>query len=154
MKLDLYRFVSESNYSYGILMIDGQVEAFTLEDEHRSQKVKGETRIPMGTFEVKHREVLSGLTKKYRKYDWFTWHLQLQDVPGFNYVYIHKGNYDTNTDGCILVANTCDLTPNDDRGFIGESTDCFKKVYHRVSEALINGEKVTISIYDKNKWIK
>jgi hypothetical protein len=150
MQVDLYRFTDEVDYTYGLLFIDGEVQAFTLEDEKRLKKVSGETRIPAGRYEIKFREVLSGLTKTYRdRFPDFTWHLWLQDVPGFNYVYIHIGNTDDDTEACVLVANTCDLTPPTSSGFIGESTDCFKKIYKIIGTTLrLNKESVHINIYD------
>lgn len=76
----------------------------TLEDLPQDTKIAGITRIPAGRYRVKYREVLSPLTQTYRnKYDWFSWHLELQDVPDYNNVYIHIGNYSKDTDGCILV---------------------------------------------------
>lgn len=152
MQVDLYRFTNEADYTYGLFFIDGEIQAFTLEDEERLKKVSGETRIPAGRYEVKFREVLSELTKKYRqKFPDFTYHLWLQDVPGFNYIYIHMGNTDEDTDACILVANTCDLTPPTSDGFIGESTNCFKKIYKTIGSTLrLNKESVHINIYDND----
>ena len=78
MKLELKRFSSQSDTTLGLLFVDGEFECFTLEDEYREEKVKGETRIPAGTYKVEKREVLSGLTKKYRsKYPWFDYHFML-----------------------------------------------------------------------------
>ena len=41
MKLELKRFSSQSDTTLGLLFADGAFECFTLEDEYRSQKVKG-----------------------------------------------------------------------------------------------------------------
>lgn len=149
---ELQRFADALDYTYGILRehCAQYPLAFTLEDQAQLKKVHGETRIPQGTYEIKLREVLSGLTKKYRaKYDWFTWHLELQDVPEFDYVYIHIGNNDDHTDACILVGNTCDLTAGKN-GFIGESTDAFKDFYLTVRPKLEAGERVFIHIFDQS----
>ena len=98
MKLELKRFSAQSDTTLGLMFLDGEFECFTLEDEYRAEKIKGETRIPEGTYKVAKREVLSGLTKKYReKYPWFDFHFMLHDVPGFQYVYIHIGNDDDHT---------------------------------------------------------
>lgn len=147
MNLALNRFNFKKDYTNGLFYIERVCHAFTLEDEIRAVKVRKETAVPEGKYEVKFRKELSGLTKRYRKnFSWFKWHLQLRDVPGFNYVYIHRGNTDEHTDGCILVAHTCDLTPQTQDGFVGESTTAFKKIYAKISNALNKKEKVFITI--------
>ena len=104
MKIDLLRISSGVESTLGMMYVDGAPECFTLEDEYREIKVKGETRIPEGTYKIGLRDVVSPMTTRYRnKFTWFTYHLHIHDVPGFEYVYIHLGNTDKDTDGCILV---------------------------------------------------
>lgn len=149
MELTLNRFAESDDYTYGLLYGEDRYPlAFTLEDEFHVAKIKKETRIPAGKYEIKLRIDPSGLVMKYRKnFPWFTGHLWLQDVPNFNYVYMHRGNTDEHTEGCILLANTCDLTPPTQDGFIGESTQCFEKVYKKIEPLLrLNKEKVFITI--------
>ena len=145
MKLELKRFSSQSDTTLGILFVDGEFECFTLEDEYRADKIKGETRIPAGTYKVEKREVLSGLTKKYRsKYPWFDFHFMLQDVPDFQYVYIHIGNDDDHTDGCLLVSDAVKSNRFDENNNLSSSGPAFKRLYQKMSEANI----VNISITD------
>jgi len=145
MKLELKRFSSQSDTTLGLLFVDGEFECFTLEDEYRTIKIKGETRIPAGTYKVEKREVLSGLTKKYRsKYPWFDFHFMLQDVPDFQYVYIHIGNDDDHTDGCLLVSDAVKSNRFDENNNLSSSGPAFKRLYQKMSEANI----VNISITD------
>lgn len=142
-KLILKSFYDNGNATLGTLSVDGRFAGFSLEDEEREIKVKGETRIPRGTYKIGYREVLSGLTKKYRdKYPWFGWHLEIKDVPGFNYVYLHIGNTDKHTDGCVLIGSTADK----DSMTIGRSKDAFKPFYLEICEYLDKGEPVTITL--------
>jgi len=144
VELLLNRVISLPDSTIGTLSIDGVPFCFTLEDEKREVKVRGETRIPDGTYEIKFRKVISGLTEKYRsKYDWFTFHLELQGVPGFNYVYIHIGNYEHQSDGCILVGQGAMM---EGKGWIMNSTLVFKQLYLKISEALNQGEIVCLTI--------
>lgn len=153
MELILNRIAEAEDYTYGILYEDGNPYplAFTLEDEFHVAKIKKETRIPEGRYEIKLRTE-GGLTEKYRnKFSWFSGHLHLQDVPNFNYVYMHIGNTDEHTEGCLILANTCDLTPPTQDGFIGESTQCFEKIYKKIEPLLrLNKEKVFITINNLN----
>jgi hypothetical protein len=144
MKLELKRFSSQSDTTLGLLFVDGEFECFTLEDEHREEKVKGETRIPAGTYKVEKREVLSGLTKKYRnKYPWFDYHFMLQDVPDFQYVYIHIGNDDDHTDGCLLVADSVKSNKFDQDNNLSSSAPAFKRLYQKMCDADIINISVT-----------
>ena len=137
MKLTLTRFSGQSTSTLGLLFVDNSFECFTLEDEERVVKIKGETRIPEGTYQVKKREVLSGLTKKYRdRFDFFDYHFMLQDVPGFEYVYIHIGNDETNTDGCLLVGDGVKSNRFDEKNNLQSSTSAFERLYKRLSGAL------------------
>ena len=137
MKLTLTRFSGQSTSTLGLLFVDNSFECFTLEDEERVVKIKGETRIPEGVYQVKKREVLSGLTKKYRdRFDFFDYHFMLQDVPGFEYVYIHIGNDETNTDGCLLVGDGVKSNRFDQKNNLQSSTSAFERLYKRLSAAL------------------
>lgn len=146
MKLLLHRILSGEDATIGYLEVDGKFFCFTCEDEDRKVKVSGETRIPWGSYLIEQRKVLSPMTTRYRqKYDWFEWHLELQNVPNFTNVYIHIGNTDDDTDGCILVGETADCV----NMFVGRSTSAFKALYQKICAALNNGEKVWIEIIDE-----
>ena len=150
MNLRLDRFASAEDYTYGILREVGNVYplAFTLEDEAREIKIQKETRIPAGQYEIKQRKIVSGLTKKYRKrFAWFDWHLELQDVPNFRYIYLHVGNTDDDTDACILIGSTCDLAAGKN-GFIGESVEAYERIYKMITARLNSGKRVFIEILD------
>lgn len=140
MKLHLKRFIQEEEYSYGLLYINGCIECFMMGDG----KI-----IPVGEYEIKFREIQSPLTQKYQdKFDWFLYHLEIQNIPNRRYVYIHIGNDGKDTDACLLTGYTCDMTAGAN-GFIGKSTLSFKRLYKKVYKALIGKEKVTIKIEDE-----
>lgn len=143
-EITLSRGHDDGNRTIGILAVDDKFYT-TLEDTFREEKVKGKTRIPAGRYEIKFREVESRLTKHYRnKYKWFKWHLELQNVPDFNYVYIHIGNFSKDTDGCILVGSGLNNASPD---MILQSTPAFKELYEIISEKL-KDHKVWITIKD------
>jgi len=148
MDLSLYRVMSGKESTLGVFYINNSPECFTLEDEFRLEKKSGETRIPAGTYEVTFNENITPMTEKYRKrYKWFTFHLQIQDVPNFKYVYIHVGNDDGDTEGCILLGDTLENNQYDD-GFIGNSRKAFERAYKKVSNVLKDNGRVKITIKD------
>jgi hypothetical protein len=70
--------------------------------------------------------------------------LWLQDVPGFQWILIHTGNTDQHTSGCYIIGETqTDLDKGKD-GFVGNSGVAYKKMYPKVADAILAGEKVTI----------
>ena len=119
--------------------------AYTLEDEQRDTKVYGETRIPNGTYELGLRKT-GGYHAKYSKRfsDIHVGMLHVLDVPGFEYILIHCGNTDEHTAGCLLVGDSQENNQITKNGFIGKSTQAYKRIYPRIAEAIECGEQVTI----------
>ena len=152
MNLQLHRYSDNGNSTQGILheVVNNNPVFlnYTLEDEHRNIKISGETCIPEGLYEVKERKVDSPMTAKYReRYSWFHWHLELQDVPDFKYVYIHIGNHEGDTNGCILVADNANNNMIT-RGFNSQSTAAFKRLYLNIIDALDNADKIFLRVRD------
>lgn len=150
MNLNLYRFSDDQECTLGIMFVNGTYQCYTLEDKYNPVKIKHHTRIPSGTYQIKKRLVLSDKTKRYRnKYDWFDYHLELQDVPDYQYVYIHVGNKEDDTSGCILVGNGQTSNKFMNSGSITNSAVAFKTLYLAVTNALNSGEDVYITITDE-----
>lgn len=127
-------------------------ECYVLEDEFRLEKLKGETRIPAGEYKLGIQNQLTDLTQKYRlKYPWFKNHIQIMDVPGFTGIYIHIGNTDKDTDGCLLLGDNADNNRLGG-GSVSNSTQAFKRFYSNYYE-LIELGSCTIEIRDENKMI-
>ena len=146
MKLNVIRHQFGKDATNGMLFIDGVFECYTLEDEVRDVKVMSETAIPLGTYEIKFRNI-GGFDTKYKARYGTTFHkgmLELQDVPNFKYILIHTGNTDEHTAGCLLLGETQQDLDKGKDGFVGGSGDAYKKMYPKVRDALLNGEKVTI----------
>jgi|TARA_R110000787_G_C13115860_1_gene414211 hypothetical protein len=151
MKLQVLRFSSESDSTNGLLfdVTEGvKFLAYTLEDEKRDEKVMSETRIPAGTYEVKLRTEGGHHNKYTSRYG--SMHkgmLWLQDVPNFKWILIHCGNTDEHTAGCLLVGDSQENNQIKENGFIGSSSNAYKRIYPSIAEAVEN-EKVTIEYID------
>lgn len=149
MDLIMQRMAHGEDSSYGIIFLDGQHVCFTIEDEPRDIKVKGETRIPKGRYQIKYREEATPLTKRYReKFDWFLYHLEITEVPNFTNIYLHIGNVHENSDGCPLVNNGVQKVGTEFKGL--DSTSCYKDFYKLISDTLNKGEDVYIDIRDED----
>ena len=120
--------------------------AYTLEDEQRDKKIYGETRIPNGTYKLGLRKE-GGYHAKYSKRfsDIHIGMLHVLNVPGFEYILIHCGNTDEHTAGCLLVWDSQENNQITKDGFIGKSTQAYKRIYPRIAKAIKNNETVTIT---------
>ena len=157
MKFILQRFSDNRDSTLGILLkvLDTNqgprpvFQSYTLEDEYRDEKVMKETRIPAGTYQVDIQQTDTPLTLKYQaKYPWFKKHLEIKKVPGFTGVYLHIGNFDADSAGCILVGDNADnniIGP----GSISNSTASFKRFYESVYPHL----PVTLVVKDEKQLI-
>lgn len=151
--LTLLRYSDNGTTTVGLLNVNGEYYCYTIEDTHHEEKIPGETRIPAGTYDIQFRKELTELTKKYREkyYEWFTWHLQLLNVPEYDSIYIHNGGDHTNTEGCILVSDSLSIT--DASTTLTNSRTTFKFLYKFLKEKLDNNIPLRIVIKDEN-WIK
>lgn len=147
MIIDMWRLSHGDDSTLGVLK-DGSFTAFTCEDEFREEKLHGETRIPAGDYEIKLRNE-GGMNEKYLlKYPEFhRGMLHLQDVPGFEWIYIHTGNNESHTEGCILVGYKADIIDNNG-GEVYRSRSAYSDLYKRIIKAMDRGEKVEIHIRD------
>lgn len=147
MELKVERFTSNKYETVGRFFLNGKHACYTLEDEHRDIKVMGETRIPSGRYEIKLRTVGGHHNRYAQKYSFHRGMLHLQNVPGFEYILIHVGNTDKDTMGCLLVGSA--FTTHLGRYTVTNSVAAYKLIYPPIAEALIKGEKVWITIEDK-----
>lgn len=150
MELEVLRFSSQKDSTNGILfdITNGKRTflCYTLEDEHRDDKVAGETRIPSGTYNITLRTV-GGFHGRYeKKYgEMHKGMLWVRDVPNFEYILIHTGNTDEHTAGCLLVGDSQQANFGSSDGFVGSSTQAYKRIYPSIAKALEEKELVTIS---------
>lgn len=135
MKLELKRDTFTEKTTIGKLYLDGLEFAHTLEDTDRKLedggvKVFGKTCVSRGTYEV-----TIDWSKKFNKLM-----PHILNVPQFEGIRIHAGNYDKDTEGCILVGST---RGND---FIGDSRITFESLFKELEVAIMDGEKIEIII--------
>ena len=153
MKLKVLRFSSQEDSTSGLLFLEGknglEFLCYTLEDERRVLKVKGETRVPSGTYKLELRTE-GGFHEKYKKkYGGFhKGMLHVTNVPNFEFILIHTGNTDQHTAGCLLVGDSQENNIIIKDGFIGKSVNAYKRIYPNISKAISRNEEVTIEYID------
>lgn len=150
MKLTLKRIARKEGYTIGRLYIDDAYFCDTLEDRDRGLeqampldmikriKVKGETAIPTGTYELSMRHISPKYSRK--KTFAFTGGVmpRLLNVPGYEGVLIHSGNTAADSEGCILVGE------NKAVGKVLNSMATFKALWSVLNQR--KSEPITITI--------
>lgn len=156
MNLILTRFSDNGKSTLGLLhhKETGKFIGYTLEDEFREVKVKGETRIPSGYYELKIRKEDTPLTIKHRTDygSWFKYHIEVTGVPNFTGIYLHAGNNDTHSDGCLLIGHTQNNHNTIPGNPLVSSVSGTKSVYELVYPQLEAGHKVFIQIRDEKEF--
>lgn len=131
MKLLVTRKTFSTFSTIGELTADG-LKLFTLEPPKRAEKPRA---IPEGTYDVSIR--------------WSPKHGRpiphVENVPGFEEIEIHIGNFPGDTEGCLLVGRT--VGPNPD--FIGASRPAFDELFRKLTEAKEHGEAITITYQEE-----
>ena len=148
MKLEVLRFNSSDDFTTGLLFdVTDNVRSFlcyTLEDEARTVKQWGETRIPAGTYKLTLRAE-GGFHSRYLAKFGAEFHkgmIYVNEVPNFEYILWHIGNDDDDTAGCLLVGKTSQ------DNFIGSSTAAYKEIYPPIRDAILSGEEVSVKYID------
>jgi len=152
MELFVQRISSGDEATLGILHdvtdpANRKFECYILEDQYNEPKIPGETRIPAGRYQIKLRTE-GGMTVRYGKR--FSWHrgmLWLQNVPGFTFIYIHVGNKDDDSEGCLLVGDG-QISNVVERGQVTSSVTAYTRLYNKIVESISMGIEVWIDIED------
>ena len=143
MKIELERRWKRKGYTIGVLSVNGQRICETVEDEDRgltadmprtelqAKKVKGQTAIPTGTYQI-----VVTYSPRFKKMLPL-----LLNVPDYEGVRIHSGNTAKDTEGCILCGRNTQV------GTVTNSRYWTGKVISMIEKALNNEEEVTIWIH-------
>jgi len=149
MKLLLQRRSHDADSTIGDLYVNGHFECHIVEDEPRLEKVSGETRIPAGVYKIKLRTVGGFHERTLVKYGpvFHRGMLWLQDVPGFQYILIHTGNTEKDTEGCLIVGQSVNQNGRGG-GTVSNSRAAYERLYPMVRDAILRGEDVEIQMVD------
>ena len=96
MKIELIRDTFTQECVTGRIMVDGQLECYCLEPPQRDVKPHC---IPEGNYEVKFNPPGPHLAHIFPEYGLFP---EVLNVPDFEGIFIHPGNFPRDTQGCIL----------------------------------------------------
>ena len=132
------RTTGTEGYTAGRLFIDGVFECYTLEDQLRDVKIKHETAIPAGTYQV-----IINMSDRFKKLM-----LLLLGVANFTGIRFHAGETAADTSGCILVG--C-KRGNNEGSILRQSRIASDRLFSKIQAALDAGEEVWITIRNDEK---
>lgn len=140
MKLTLKRIALKPTYTIGHLYIDGEYFCDTIEDKVRDlkkePKIKGQTAIPYGTYEV----ITNVVSPRFKDRSWAKPYggkvPRLVHVPGFEGVLIHPGTDQNSTSGCLIIGQ------NKIKGKVINS----QKTFYALMSKLKDQKDITITI--------
>ena len=140
MKLTLKRIALKPTYTIGHLYIDGKYFCDTIEDKVRDlkkePKIKGQTAIPYGTYEV----ITNVVSPRFKDRSWAKPYggkvPRLVHVPGFEGVLIHPGTDQNSTSGCLIIGQ------NKIKGKVINS----QKTFYALMSKLKDQKDITITI--------
>ncbi len=145
IRLRLVRDIRTEMSTSGRLFHGDDLLCYTLENPWRDNK-RRVSCIPTGTYDIRFR-LVGGWQERAREtfpdlHNPLRGMLELQDVPGRDYILIHWGNFPRHTQGCILVGEA--------RGpdKVEQSRDAYTALYPAIAEALGCGQRVQITIED------
>ena len=159
MKLKLKRIAKKEKYTIGRLMMQDKQNgewvwlADTIEDRDRgldqsmseaniaSIKVKHQTAIPTGSYDIDMNTVSGTFSKKPQYKEFCGGKVpRLKYVKGFSGILIHSGTDQDSSSGCIIVGQ------NKVVGKVINSWATFKRVYSLLKAAANKGERITLTI--------
>lgn len=141
------RYAHGHEASTGLFFLEDKFACYTLEDPPREAKIKGITRVSEGVYELRLRTE-GRMHERYKEmYDFHAGMIELVDVPEFEWILIHTGVCAAHTDGCILVGKWAN-SPHTDEGKLKQSRDAYREIAPVITEWLLLGHRVTITITD------
>tara|TARA_R100000697_G_scaffold62376_1_gene75297 strand:- start:270 stop:743 length:474 start_codon:yes stop_codon:yes gene_type:complete len=154
MLVEVKRYSDNGVTTISGLYINGCFQCFGIEDTERYVKVKHETRIPNGTYDLVLRKE-GGFHNRYSKkfpkihkgmiavVNSDNYKIVTENMT-FQYILFHIGNSHKNSSGCYLLN---DLVNS--KTFVGsQSTSAYKRVYPKIANYLEENGKAKIIYSD------
>jgi hypothetical protein len=138
-KIEMIRVKKGHNSTLSHLYINGIFICFLLEDRISENKVPGQTCIPEGSYQLAIN-VTAGMNKRYinRFPKLHEGMVEIKGIKGFDLVFIHIGNYYSETRGCPLTGHYWNKSNGDFE--VLQSAFIYEKVYPVLIEAIKSGQ--------------
>lgn len=158
MELRVLRYSGTKIDTLGILKDENaQFFSYSCEDEAREKghKVKAETRIWDGRYKLGIRKEDTKLTIAHReaynkiwKYK-FQYHIEILGILDFTGCYIHVGNHEGHTEGCLLLGDRVNNNQLE-LGKLELSNQAIERFYAKYYPLLEKGQEIYINFITLN----
>lgn len=165
--LTVQRYEFTPDWTIGRMLCQGEPVGFTIEDEIRAVKVHGETAIPYGRYELGLRQspkfsreymwsdthnilIQTSLISSYPQVKDFRPHdmIWIMNVPNFEYILFHWGNFDDDTEGCLIGGLSIGFAKNrkgNMKECVVSSRAFYRSIYPRIYSLIRSGgQKISI----------
>ncbi len=130
------RFIHHPDCEISRVFVRDKFFCFSIEDAARTTKIKGETCIPLGTYDLGTRFSPHFSPKLGHDMIW------VQNVPGYEFILIHTGNTITDTEGCLILGKTIGTLQGKDgvvRDAVLTSKPTYMEFYASVNDNIRKG---------------
>lgn len=129
----IIRVAEGKQSTLGQLYINDVFQCYLLEDKIRPVKIYKQTAIPTGIFRLR-LNTWGGKNTVYQSRfgNWHKGMIEIDNIPNFDYVYIHIGNTFKDTAGCPLCGFGFDFVRGDYA--VNKSQDAYKMIYPKLVE--------------------
>lgn len=140
MIVTLVRYSDDTKRTFGRLFIDEKFYCDVLEDTFQEIKVKENTRIPAGIYDL--QLVYSPHFTPIYGHDM----IHIMDISGFSNVLIHRGNTENDTAGCLIVGKGVFKKQS-----LLNSRFAYDLIYPVISKAIkdFNDARIVVLNYDR-----
>ena len=142
--INIIRVAEGKDSTLSHLYIGGLFRCYLLEDRIRDSKVQGITCIPEGSYRLR-LNTWAGMNARYApKYPKLhAGMVEITGIPDFSLVFIHIGNYHTQTAGCPLTGSYWQRLDGDYQ--VMHSAAAYKYVYPLLVEEIRRGnDRITV----------
>lgn len=139
MSLKIIRVAQGKNSTLSHLYIDSLFSCFLLEDSIRESKIPGRTCIPEGSYQLQ-LNTSAGMNIRYKSH-YPALHkgmLEIRGIPNFSLVFLHVGNYHSDTAGCPLTGHYWSLINGDYQ--VQQSSFAYQQIYPKLLGLLQKGK--------------
>src|SRR5690606_4000354 len=139
----IIRVARGKNSTLSHLYIGSLFRCYLLEDSIREKKIPGATCIPEGEYRLRLNS-WAGMNAQYgnRYGSLHKGMIEITGIPEFSLVFIHIGNYHTDTRGCPLVGSYWQLLDGDYR--VLHSAAAYRFVYPLLVEEIERGNDTVV----------
>lgn len=140
------RVASNHDVTISRVYINNRFFCHGLEDEYRARKIPGETRISAGCYALGVRNE-GGFHQRYQTLfpGEHRGMIEILNVPDFQWVLVHVGNYERDTAGCLLLGRA-----DYDAWAVWQSKSTYRRFYNTVIDA-VERDEATILFLDNDQ---